>query len=237
MKEARLLGVEDVLIAAGAHIAPTWRQYFPSGDDPRDLPVNLMVSDVGGTLNLRHPDACQALLDAAAADGATVVRGVSNVGVTAGSSPSVQYAVDGTSGRAAPVVGRRRRRPAFGDPPGTRHPLERQPETSYIAGLLLDGLDGVPDDHDVLVGEGDRFFLLFHQGGGRARAYVCTGLSGQHRFAGPEGTARFMEACDVSSYPWSAQVVTRDSGRPVRDLSRRRHLVCRAVRGRCRSDR
>ena len=85
--------------------------------------------------------------------------------------------------------------------------MERQAETSFIAGLLLDGLDGVPDDHDVLVGEDDQFFLLFHQGDGRARAYVCTGRSGQHRFAGPEGTARFLEACSVRSYPWSEQVV------------------------------
>jgi 2-polyprenyl-6-methoxyphenol hydroxylase-like FAD-dependent oxidoreductase len=84
--------------------------------------------------------------------------------------------------------------------------LERQPETSYIAGLLLDGLVGVPDDHDVLVGEGDVWFLLFHQGDERARAYICTGLSGQHRFAGPAGSARFLEACAVSSFPWSQQV-------------------------------
>src|SRR5439155_4292433 len=35
---------------------------------------------------------------------------------------------------------------------------------SYIAGLLIDGLDGVPD-HDVIAGEGDLFFVMFHQGG------------------------------------------------------------------------
>ncbi len=214
VKEARELGVEEVLLAAGAHVAPTWRQYFPSGDDPRDLPVNLMVSDVGGTLNLRHPDACQALLDAAVAAGATVVRGVSKVNVTAGSSPSVRYALDSTSAELHPslVVGADGRRSVTRRDLGIQ--LERQPETSYIAGLLLDGLEGVPDDHDVLIGEGDRFFLLFHQGGGRARVYVCTGLSGQHRFAGPDGTARFLEACAVSSYPWSAQVVTATPAGP-----------------------
>ena len=92
--------------------------------------------------------------------------------------------------------------------------LERQAETSFIAGLLLDGLDGVPDDHDVIVGEDDWFFLLFHQGDGRARAYVCTGLSGQHRFAGPEGTARFLEACAVRSFPWSEQVVAATPAGP-----------------------
>jgi 2-polyprenyl-6-methoxyphenol hydroxylase-like FAD-dependent oxidoreductase len=207
VRDARLLGVEDVLMAAGAHVTATWRQYFPSGDDPRDIPMNLMVSDIEGSLNLRHPEACQALLDAAASAGATVVRGVSGVEVTAGSSPSVQYAVDGRSAELRPslVVGADGRRSVTRRDLGIV--LERQPETTFIAGLLLDGLDGVPDDHDVLIGEGDRFFLLFHQGHGRARAYVCTGLSGQHRFAGPDGTTRFLAACAVSSYPWSEQVV------------------------------
>jgi menaquinone-9 beta-reductase len=214
VREARQLGVEDVLLTAGAHITPTWRQYFPSGDGPRDIPMNLVVPDVGGSLNLRHPDACQALLDAAASAGATVVRGVSEVQVTAGSSPSVQCAVDGTSTELRPtlVVGADGRRSVTRRQLGIA--LERQPEISYIAGLLLDELDGVPEDHDVLVGEGDRFFLLFHQGHGRARAYVCTGLSGQHRFAGRRGTARFLEACALSSYPWSDQVVAATPAGP-----------------------
>jgi glycine/D-amino acid oxidase-like deaminating enzyme len=45
---------------------------------------------------------------------------------------------------------------------------------STIAGLLVGGLDGVPQA-DVFAGEGDVFFLLFHQGGGRARVY-CRAL-------------------------------------------------------------
>jgi menaquinone-9 beta-reductase len=212
--EARRLGVEEVLLEAGAHTAPTWRQYFPHGDDPRDIPMSLVVPGVAGSLNLRHPDACQALLDAAAAAGATVVRGVSDVRVSAGSSPSVQYADNGTAAelRTSLVVGADGRRSVTRRELGIE--LERQPETSYIAGLLLDGVDGVPDDHDVLIGEDDRFFLLFHQGAGRARAYVCTGLSGQHRFAGPDGTTRFLEACAVSSYPWSQQVVAATPAGP-----------------------
>jgi 2-polyprenyl-6-methoxyphenol hydroxylase-like FAD-dependent oxidoreductase len=214
VSEARRLGVEDVLMAAGAHITPTWRQYFPNGEGARDLPMNLMVSGIAGSLNLRHPDACQALLDAAASTGVEVVRGVSGVGVTAGPSPAVTYSVDGTSVALRPslVVGADGRRSATRRQLGIV--LERQPEAGYIAGLLLDQLDGVPDDHDVLVGEGDRFFLLFHQGQGRARAYVCTGLSGQHRFAGPDGTASFLAACAVSSYPWSQHVVEASPAGP-----------------------
>jgi 2-polyprenyl-6-methoxyphenol hydroxylase-like FAD-dependent oxidoreductase len=201
-------------MTAGAHIASTWRQYFPNGDDPRDIPMDLMVPDVGGSLNLRHPDACQALLDAALTAGATVVRGVSEIRVTAGSSPSVRYAVDGEAAELRPalVVGADGRRSVMRRQLGLT--LERQPETSYISGLLLDGLDGVPTDHDVVLGEGDRFFLLFHQRHGRARAYVCTGLSGQHRFAGRDGTARFLEACAVAGYPWSERVVAATPAGP-----------------------
>jgi len=203
-----------VLLAAGAHVTPTWRQYFPNGDEPRDIPMNMMVPEIGGSLNLRHPDACQSLLDAAVAAGVTVVRGVTDVQVGAGSSPSVHYAIDGTGSELRPslVVGADGRRSATRRALGIT--LEHQAETSYIAGLLLDDLVGVPDEVDVLVGEGDVWFLLFHQGDARARAYVCTGLSGQHRFAGPDGSARFLEACAVSSYPWSQQVASATPAGP-----------------------
>jgi 2-polyprenyl-6-methoxyphenol hydroxylase-like FAD-dependent oxidoreductase len=84
--------------------------------------------------------------------------------------------------------------------------LERQAPINYIAGLLLDGLNDISDEHDVNAGEGDLLFLLFHQGHGRARAYLCSGLSGQHRFFGPEGTQRFLAACNMSCYPWGPSV-------------------------------
>ena len=71
--------------------------------------------------------------------------------------------------------------------------------------MLIDGLDGVPE-FDVLCGEGDRLFVMFHQGGGRARVYLIPGLSGQHRFAGPTGTQKFLESCALSCYPWSHNV-------------------------------
>ncbi len=50
------------------------------------------------------------------------------------------------------------------------------------------------------------FFLLFHQGGGRARVYLVGGLSAQHRFSGPSGTEQFLAACSRSGYPWGEHV-------------------------------
>jgi hypothetical protein len=37
--------------------------------------MSMMVEGIPGCLNMRHPDACQVLIDTAAAAGATVVRG------------------------------------------------------------------------------------------------------------------------------------------------------------------
>jgi hypothetical protein len=63
--EARRLGVEQVLLDAGGHVSPVWRPYEGTGSRPFDIPVSALVPGIPGTLNMRHPDACQALLDAA----------------------------------------------------------------------------------------------------------------------------------------------------------------------------
>jgi 2-polyprenyl-6-methoxyphenol hydroxylase-like FAD-dependent oxidoreductase len=207
VKEARELGVEQVLLDAGAHITAVWKQYMEGTGDVGDIPMAMMIPDIPGSLNLRHPDACQVLLDAAAGAGATVVRGVRDVVLANGSSPTVTYATNGraTELRTTLVVGADGRASTVRKQAGIT--LDRQEPISYIAGLLVDGLDGVPDDHDVVAGEGDVFFLVFHQGGGRARVYLCTGVSGQHRFSGRTGTEQFLAACNVSCYPWSQQVM------------------------------
>ena len=212
--EARELGVERVLLDAGAHISPVWNQYTEGSQEPAPIPMCLLVPGIDGTLNLRHPDACQALIDAAAAAGATVVRGAAHIELSDGETPTLRYDVDGAGAevRAGLVVGADGRNSTIRKQIGIT--LERQEPISYIAGLLLDGLEGVPDDFDVLVGEGDRFFLVFHQGGGRARSYICSGLSSQHRFSGPDGTKHFLEACAVESYPWSAEVVAATPAGP-----------------------
>jgi len=205
VKEARDLGVESVMMDAGAHITPVWKQYDEFAGDAGEIPMGIMIEGIEGTLNLRHPVACQALLDAAGAAGATVVRGVRDVKLDGGPSATVSYGVNGQNAEinASLVVGADGRQSTVRKQIGIE--LERAEAVSYIAGLLIDGLDGVPEN-DVLCGEGDRFFVMFHQGGGRARAYVCPGLSGQHRFAGPNGTQEFLAACNMKCYPWGEQV-------------------------------
>jgi 2-polyprenyl-6-methoxyphenol hydroxylase-like FAD-dependent oxidoreductase len=214
LKEARELGVEDTMLDAGAHIATVWKQYAPGLDEPGEIPVSMMVPDIPGTLNLRHPVACQALVDAAVDAGATVVRGVRDIKLSGGPSPTVNYNAGDAAKevQAGLVVGADGRASTIRKQSGIT--LEREEPTTYIAGLLLEGLD-VPDDHDVLAASPDAMFVMFHQGGGRARAYVIPGLSGQHRFAGPDGIAHFLEACADSSYPWCDKVAEGTPAGPV----------------------
>ena len=216
VKEARELGVEQVLLDAGAHITPVWKQYG-EGLDESELPMSMMVPDIPGSLNLRHPVACQALVDAAAAAGASVVRGARDIKLASGStgslpSSSVSYAAGGQTHelRATLVVGADGRASTVRKQVGIT--LERQDHISYVAGLLIDGLTDVPDDYDVLAGGSDAFFVLFHQGQGRARAYLMPGLSGQHRFSGRGGAERFLAACAETSFPFGAAVA---SGNPI----------------------
>ncbi|HMG25238.1 MAG TPA: FAD-dependent monooxygenase [Acidimicrobiia bacterium] len=207
VKEARDLGVEDAMLAAGAHVAPLWKQYSESAG-AADIPAGMMVEGIPGTLNLRHPVACQALIDAATDSGATVVRGARDVKLTNGGSPTVSYLAHGTSHelRTSLVVGAEGRASTVRKQAGIT--LERQPAISYIAGLLVEGLDDVPDDHDVLADAGDLFFVMFHQGGGRARVYLIPGESGRRRFSGRAGTESFLASCRQAeaSYPWAEQV-------------------------------
>jgi menaquinone-9 beta-reductase len=205
VREAQNVGVEQVLLDAGAHVAPTWLQYVEGLDDPTVLPMSMMVEGVPGTLNIRHPDACQALADAATAAGATFVRGVHDVKLSAGPDVSVTYAAGHEAeARGRLVVGADGRSSTVRRQTGIT--LQRDDPVNYLAGMLVDGLAGIADEQDVMVMEGDRILLMFHQGHGRARLYVGVGRSGQRRFAGPDAAARFLAAWEPGCYPLSEVV-------------------------------
>ncbi len=220
VREARELGVEAPLLAAGAHIAPAWVHY--DGDVPTEIseanpiPVGLLVPDVPGSLNLRHPDACATLIAAAGAAGAEVIRGVEDVTITPGRAPAVRFTAAGGTREltARLVVGADGRNSTVRRQAGI--PLHRQDAVHMIAGLLLDGLDEVPDDHDFLAAEGELFMAAFHQGGGRLRLYLCPGLAERHRFSGPGGTEEFLRSSAFECLPFGEHLAR---GRPAGPLA------------------
>jgi menaquinone-9 beta-reductase len=218
--EARALDVEAVLLDAGAHVASTWLHYdtvVPTEVTMASpIPVGMMVPDVAGTLNLRHPDACAALAGAAVKQGATVLRGVTAVEVAPGANPTVAYTGDdGARVELAPrlVVGADGRASTVRRQVGIT--LQRQAEVHMIAGLLVDGLDDVPDSADFLAGDGDLFMAAFHQGGGRMRIYLCPGLAQRHRFSGPGGVDEFLAAAGFGCLPFGDQLAGARPAGPV----------------------
>jgi 2-polyprenyl-6-methoxyphenol hydroxylase-like FAD-dependent oxidoreductase len=199
--ESRALGVEQVFLDAGAHVAPTWRNYHLP-DQADEIPAGMIIPGIEGTMNLRHPDACAALEAAARAAGATVCRGTRDLDVTPGREPRVRWRdadgehdvpcrmIVGGDGRTSRV------RKALG------LELERAPVLNHIAGLLLDDLEDVEEEHDFIGGEGDLFIAGFHQGGGRARVYLCPSTADAKRYVGEGNVDRFLKECAFQCVPF-----------------------------------
>lgn len=220
VREARELGVEQVLLDAGAHIAPAWNHYdtdVPTEvSEANPIPVSIMVPDVDGSLNLRHPEACDALTASARTSGADVRRGISDVTVTTGAAPSVR-AIDreGTPFElsARIVIG------ADGRNSTVRRQADialcRQEETCMIAGLLIEGLDNVPDERDFLASQDDLFMAAFHQGDGRLRLYLCPGVGHKRRFSGPKGLDEFRSSVAFGCLPFGEALADAKPAGPL----------------------
>ena len=213
--EARRLGVEQTLLDAGAHIAPTWVNYhLPDRRD--EIPAGMLIPDIPGSLNLRHPEACAALEHAARTSGADVRRGTRDLDLTLGTEPSVRWrdAAGDHEVQARIVVGADGRRSRVRKALGLE--LERAPVLNHIAGLLVEGLVDVEDEHDVIAGEGDLMMATFHQGGGRARVYLIPGVSQADRWVGSGNVEKFLADCAFECLPFGKRMA---KGRPAGSLA------------------
>jgi len=211
--EARSLGVEHTLLDAGAHVAPRWFSYHLP-DQQAEIPAGMMVPDVPGSMNLRHPVACAALEQTARAAGASVHRGTRDLDLELGTAPIVRWndadgghemqcrILIGADGRASRV------RKALG------LDLQRAPVLNHIAGLLISGLD-IDNSADFIAGEGDLFMAGFHQEGGRARVYLCPGVSQADRFTGKGNVDRFLADCGFACLPFGKELAAGNQDGPL----------------------
>ena len=201
--EARALGLVETLLAAGAREVPwlaTWVGAMSAGrNDVRDAnPEGL------APLCLSHPAMQEAVLDAARAAGAVVLRPATVTGVTPGAPSAVT--VRGEDGReesfaARLVVGADGRESKAREWGGFAP--ERDAEKLALAGLLLDGYSG-PDDTSSIFwnfAAGEEA-LFFPQGRQRLRAYVAFHANGAHgRLSGRGRIPAFLAACDAAQVP------------------------------------
>jgi 2-polyprenyl-6-methoxyphenol hydroxylase-like FAD-dependent oxidoreductase len=219
--EAKELGVLDTLLAAGARITEAWVHY--DAIVPTDvslanpIPVGIMIPDVPGSLNLRHPEACSALANVAAEDGAEVVRGVSDVTVRPDTKPVlVARTADGSTIELHPrlVVGADGRNSTVRRQSGIQ--LERHDATHMIAGLLVDGLDDVDIPHDFIATSDDLFMAAFRQHEGQIRVYLIPGMRQKSRFVGPKGLSEFLTSANFGCLPFGDRL---SSANPIGPLA------------------
>ena len=93
--EVMRLGLEAELLAAGGGYTTRVARYEewldPAEAEAHAISLDQLLPGVPGALNVGHPDACEALTQAAQAAGAKVVRGVGEVRVAGGSPAILDY--------------------------------------------------------------------------------------------------------------------------------------------------
>src|SRR4029077_18425928 len=91
VRVAQRLGIERILLGAGATLVPGLDLYDEGTPEPLPIEVDEAVTGVDGSLNIAHPQACSALAEAARAAGADVRRGVRDVRIGSGERPRVRW--------------------------------------------------------------------------------------------------------------------------------------------------
>lgn len=162
-----------------------------------------LVPDVAGPLTIGHPKSCEVLSRHAEDAGARVLRGVEDVRIELGASPSVHFLHGGEHRRVdcRLIVGADGRGSSLRRQAGIA--VQRDPTHHLFAGLLVDGADAWPEDLQATGVEGDVHFLVFPQGGGRVRLYLGYALEQKGRLAGAGAEERFLEAFRLPGLPWS----------------------------------
>jgi menaquinone-9 beta-reductase len=203
--EARALGILDVLESAGGNYTvrsvPYGEELSPEDARKYSVPMDQMVPGVQGALNLGHPRICNALNEAAVAAGATLLRGVDRIQVSAGLPPRIEFTHSGSNTTLSPriVIGADGR----GSTVARQIGFERlaDPIHHLLTGLLVDDARDWPHDEQTIGVDGDLGFYIFPQGGGRVRLYATHGLDQRNRFAGDGAVERFLQAFDRPALP------------------------------------
>lgn len=204
--EARALGLEQVLLDAGGGYATRYGRFEewipPDEAESRAIPLDQLLPGVPGSLNVGHPQACEALVGAAEAAGARVVRGVGEVNLGDHDRTSVVYDLDDLDHeiRCRLVVGADGRRSGVRRQVGID--LEESRPASMAGGMLLDA-PAWPAHLDASATEGDLYCLIFPRPGGMVRVYLMWSPDQRGRFTGAGRQGEFLAACGLRSLPHS----------------------------------
>lgn len=193
--EAKRLGIDGLLRERCAHEVP-WVDFFSESVLTAHRDVIATTPHHLPCLSFYHPVMQELLIAAAACAGAQVRRGVNVNEVRAGSPPTV---VVGEGGRAEEiharlVVGADGRSSTVRASVGFQ--VRRDPEGMLVAGILMDNIRASEDTGQIVINSSlGQIALVFPQGGGRARTYLCYHTGTQPRHQGAPDIPRYIEGC------------------------------------------
>ena len=215
--EARRLGLEQTLLDAGGGYTTRLATYGEDVDADVAasvaLPLDMLIPDVSGGLNVGHPQASEALSSLAADRGATSLRGVGDVEVdvpVAGGSPSVRFELDGNveDVQCRLVIGADGRQSTVRRNVGVG--LEQADSKAVLGGMLVRA--DFPDGTSILGVEGDRHFLIFPRPNGFVRIYLACDPG--PRTAGADRAQNMLDAYALESVPDSDRLANAEPAGP-----------------------
>ena len=208
--DAQKAGLSEVLAGVSTHNL-TYHVEYGDGIDPTQADAERgkiaeLMPGLPGPLAIGHPQLCQALFDAAVAAGAQAVRGVGDIKVTGGDSPSVSYTKDGQQHEAGArlVIGADGRNSQVRVQAAIE--LKQDPPHHLFAGLLVDGAPEWPEDVQSMGTDNDVQYFVFPQGGGRHRLYLSYGLDQKTRLSGDNAAQKFLDSFRLPHVPGSDEI-------------------------------
>jgi 2-polyprenyl-6-methoxyphenol hydroxylase-like FAD-dependent oxidoreductase len=205
VKEARTLGLHDVLLGAGAHHVTRHVGYDevlpPSLAEQVASDLGAAMPGIPGQLALGHPKHRQALLDAAIAAGAQARRGVRIGTIALGPRPAVEFEDEGgrIAVRARLVVGADGRNSMVRQSAGIA--LKQDRPRNHMGGMLVENAEGWDANVQTFGSNNDLFFAIFPQGHGRVRVYGVWSLEQRSRFTGTNAVSNFLDAFRMPCCP------------------------------------